>query len=268
MNASGHILIVDDEATLRQTLARILQRAGFEVTTAGAGNEALALISQQSFDLIYLDIRMPDTSGLEVLKTIHAKLPELPVILFTAQPDLNSAVEALRSGAIDYLMKPLKPQTVIDRSQSILAKKHKERRKRELQRQIEALQAELNTLEREDTRPLEQALQQTAASDDRFLKRGTLTLDMHTRRVTMNERVINLPPTSFDYLLVLARHTPSVVDYQTLVSEAQGYETDPHEAQELTKWHIHHIRQAIEPDARNPIFVINVRGMGYRLVTG
>jgi DNA-binding response OmpR family regulator len=268
MKASGHILIVDDESSLRQTLARILQRAGFEVTTAAAGNEALALISQQAFDLIYLDIRMPDVSGLEVLKSIHVKLPELPVILFTAQPDLNSAVEALRSGAIDYLLKPLKPQTVIDRTQSILASKQKERRKRELQRQIEALQAELNALEKEDTKPLEQVLQQIAISDDRFLKRGMLILDMHTRRVTMNERVINLPPTSFDYLLVLARHTPNVVDYQTLVSEAQGYETDPHEAQELTKWHIHHIRQAIEPDARNPVFVINVRGMGYRLVTG
>jgi DNA-binding response OmpR family regulator len=211
---------------------------------------------------------MPDTNGLEVLKIIHAKLPELPVILFTAQPDLNSAVEALRSGAIDYLLKPLKPQTVIDRTQSILASKQKERRKRELQRQIEALQAELNVLEKEDTEPLEQALQKTVISDDRFLKRGRLTLDMHTRRVTMNERVINLSPTSFDYLMVLARHTPNVVDYQTLVSEAQGYETDPHEAQELTKWHIHHIRQAIEPDAHNPIFVINVRGTGYRLVTG
>jgi two-component system response regulator HydG len=80
MNASGHILIVDDETSLRQTLARILQRAGFEVTTAAAGNEALALLTQQSFDLIYLDIRMPDISGLEVLKTIHAKL--LSYLLF------------------------------------------------------------------------------------------------------------------------------------------------------------------------------------------
>lgn len=267
MNLGGHILIVDDEASLRQTLARILQRAGFEVTTVATGKEALTLLSQQSFDLIYLDIRMPDTSGLEVLKIIHAKLPELPVILFTAQPDLNSAVEALRSGAIDYLLKPLKPQTVIDRTETILANKQKEHRKRELQRQIDALQAELNALDREAMQPPEDALQKVTISDDRFIKRGILTLDMHTRRVTMNERVINLPPTSFDYLMVLARHTPNVVDYQTLVSEAQGYETDPHEAQELTKWHIHHIRQAIEPDARNPIFVINVRGLGYRLVT-
>jgi DNA-binding response OmpR family regulator len=268
MNANGHILIVDDEASLRQTLARILQRAGYEVTTTANGGEALTFLSQHAFDLVYLDIRMPDISGLEALKTIHAKYPELPVILFTAQPDLNSAVEALRSGAIDYLLKPLKPQTIIERTRSILANKQKERRKRELQRQIDTLQAELNTLEKEDLSQPDGALQQTNISDDRFLKRGLLTLDMLTRRVTMNDRVINLPPTSFDYLLVLARHTPNVVDYQTLVSESQGYETDPHEAQELTKWHIHHIRQVLEPDARNPIYVINVRGTGYRLVIG
>jgi DNA-binding response OmpR family regulator len=268
MNANGHILIVDDEASLRQTLARILQRANYEVTTTASGGEALKLLSEHAFDLVYLDIRMPDVNGLEILKTIHAKYPELPVILFTAQPDLNSAVEALRSGAIDYLLKPLKPQTIIERTRSILANKQKERRKRELQRQIETLQAELNALEREDLPEADQALNHVPVTDDRFLRRGTLTLDMHTRRVTMNERVVNLPPTSFDYLLVLARHTPNVVDYQTLVSEAQGYETDPHEAQELTKWHIHHIRQVLEPNARNPIYVINVRGTGYRLITG
>jgi two-component system, OmpR family, response regulator RegX3 len=249
-------------------LARILQRAGYEVTTTASGNEALTLLSEHAFDLVYLDIRMPEVSGLDILKTIHARYPELPVILFTAQPDLNSAVEALRSGAIDYLLKPLKPQTIIERTRSILANKQKERRKRELQRQIDALQAELTALEKEDLPQTNPSLQPVAVSDDRFLRRGMLTLDMLTRRVTMNDRVVNLPPTSFDYLLVLARHTPNVVDYQTLVSEAQGYETDPHEAQELTKWHIHHIRQVLEPDARNPIYVINVRGMGYRLVAG
>jgi two-component system response regulator MtrA len=211
---------------------------------------------------------MPDTSGLELLKEIHAKFPELPVILFTAQPDLNSAVEALRRGAIDYLLKPLKPQTVLDRTQAVLVSKQKERRKREIQRQIEALQAELNSLESQGQDAAQPTPQQAPASDDRFVRRGQLTLDLHTRRVTMNERVINLPPTSFDYLLVLARHAPNIVSFQTLVSEAQGYETDTREAQELTKWHIHHIRQALESDSRKPLYVINVRGTGYRLVIG
>ncbi|HET9909745.1 MAG TPA: response regulator transcription factor [Anaerolineales bacterium] len=264
MKPSGHILIIDDETSLRQTLARILQRAGYEVTTAANGKDGLALVTQHPFDLLYLDIRMPDISGLELLKTIHAKFPDLPVILFTAQPDLNSAVEALRRGATDYLLKPLKPQAVIDRTQAILFDKQKERRRREIQRQIEALQTELMALDNDQT--ANQSPEQTNSSDERFLRRGLLTLDMHTRRVTMNDRVINLPPTSFDYLLVLARHAPNIVDYQTLVSEAQGYETDTREAQELTKWHIHHIRQAIEPDKRNPVHVINVRGSGYRLV--
>ena len=268
MNSEGHILIIDDEASLRQTMARILQRAGYEVTTSANGREGLALLSEHPFDLLYLDIRMPDISGLELLQTIHTKFPELPVILFTAQPDLNSAVEALRRGATDYLLKPLKPQSVIDRTQAILVSKQKERRKRELQRQIDALQAELNSLEGQKEDITKSTSQQSSASDDRFLRRGELILDLHTRRVVMNERAVNLSPTSFDYLLVLARHAPNIVDYQTLVSEAQGYGTDPREAQELTKWHIHHIRQAIEPDTRNPIYVINVRGTGYRLVIG
>ena len=266
MKPGGHILIIDDEASLRQTLARILQRAGFEVTTAANGRDGLALVHEHPFDLLYLDIRMPDISGLELLKNIHTSFPELPVILFTAQPDLNSAVEALRRGATDYLLKPLKPQTVIDRTQSILADRQKERRKRELQRQIDMLQAEVMALDKNASTASESTTQQTNSTDDRFIKRGMLTLDMHTRRVTMQERVINLPPTSFDYLLVLARHTPNIVDYQTLVSEAQGYEADMSESQELTKWHIHHIRQAIEPDKRKPVHVINVRGAGYRLV--
>ena len=268
MISSGHILVIDDEASLRQTLTRILQRAGFEVTSAANGTEGFSLVSQHIFDLVYLDIRMPDMSGLELLKSIHAKYPDLPVILFTAQPDLNSAVEALRSGATDYLLKPLKPQTVVDRANSILANQQTERRKRELQRQIDSLQAELNELESPKGEKAQWKPDQVSTPDDRFLKRGALTLDLHTRRVAMNERVINLPPTSFDYLLSLARHTPNVVDYQTLVSEAQGYDADVREAQELTKWHIHHIRQAIEPDPRNPVHVINVRGTGYRLVLG
>ena len=263
----GHILIIDDEASLRRTMARILQRAGYEVTTASNGEEGLALVSEQSFDLVYSDIRMPDMSGLDLLKTVHEKFPNLPVILFTAQPDLNSAVEAVRSGATDYLMKPLKPQAVLDRTEAILEKSRKERRKREIQRQIDSLQAELNSLETVEGDGIGVSKQeQASAGNDRFVQCGALKLDVYSRRVTMGGDEIDLAPTSFDYLLSLARHSPNVVDYQTLVSEAQGYETDTREAQELTKWHIHNIRQAMEPDPRKPAHVINVRGTGYRLV--
>jgi len=266
LNSGGHILIVDDEAGLRQMMARVLQRAGFEVTTAANGQDGIALASEHTFDLLYLDIRMPGLSGLEVLKIIHAKFPELPVVLFTAQPDLHSAVEALRRGATDYLLKPLKPQTVIDHTETILASKQEERRKRELQRQIDALQVELYSIQSSKGEAADSKSQQASTADDRYLKRGRLTLDLLAQRATMNERVISLPTTSFDYMLVLARHAPKVVDFQTLVAEAQGYETDMREAQELSRWHVHHIRQVLEPDPRNPVHLLNVRGTGYRLV--
>jgi DNA-binding response OmpR family regulator len=265
MTISGHILLVDDEAVLRQTLARILKRAGLEVTAAASGPEALALLSQQPFDLVYLDIRLPNMSGLEVLKAIHARLPDLPVVLFTAQPDLTSAIEAVRAGAVDYLLKPLKPQALIDRTQAILASQEKERRRHDIQLRMEALQTELRGLE-SNVADASATVAMPPSASDRFLTRGRLTVDLHTRRLIVGDRTVNLPPATFDYLLVLARRSPNVVDYQTLVAEAQGYETDSREAQELVKWHIHHIRLAIEPDVHEPIYLINMRGVGYRLV--
>jgi len=265
VNITGHILIIDDEPSLRKTLARILQRAGFEVTSAENAEQGIAFLETTKFDLVYMDIRMPGLAGLDALTIIHANNPSLPVVLFTAQPDLTSAVEALRRGATDYLLKPLKPETIIERAKSILATQQKERRRREIQAQIEALQAELKSLETNDeAQPAPAA--QAAAPPDRFLKRGALLLDLHTYRVTIHERVASLSSTSFDYLVVLARHAPHVVDYQTLVAEAQGYQAEAREAQELAKWHVHHIRQAIEADSHHPTILINVRGTGYRLV--
>ncbi len=264
MNPSGKILIIDDELSLRQTLTRILRQAGFEVTSAESGEQGLAFLQTTEFDLVYLDIRMPGMGGLDVLQAIHESRPALPVVLFTAQPDLSSALEALRRGASDYLLKPLRPEVIIERTRAILAAQSRERRKREIQAQIEALQAELKSLE--EGSAANASVERGFPAAERFLKRGDLVLDLHTRRLSIGDRLINLPPTSFDYLVVLARHAPQVVDYQTLVAEAQGYQAEGREAQELAKWHIHHIRQAIEPDARTPTYLFNVRGVGYRLI--
>jgi DNA-binding response OmpR family regulator len=225
----------------------------------------LDFLSQQNFDLVYLDIRLPDMNGMEVLKVIHTRFPELPVVLFTAQPDLRSAIEAVREGAADYLLKPLKPQALIERTHSLLALQEKERRKHDIQLQLDALQTELKGLENDEI--VQSASNSKVMGDsERFLIRGKLTLDLHTRRLIIGESIFNLPPTTFDYLLVLARRAPNVVDYKTLVAEAQGYQADSREAQELVKWHVHHIRQVIEPDVHQPIYLINMRGIGYRLV--
>lgn len=266
MNTTSHILVIDDEASLRKTMARILQQAGFQVTTAEDAEQGLAFLKTSMFDLILTDLRIPGIQGLDALKLITANYPSLPVILFTAQPDVNSAVEALRHGATDYLLKPLKPEVLIERVTTILSNQQKEKRKKEILQQIEALQQELKNIENGNTGNQAYTLPEIPSAE-RYISRGELVLDLHSRRVTINDESVNLPPTSFDYLLVLARHTPNVVDYQTLVAEAQGYQTDFREAQELTKWHIHQIRQVLEKDTRNPTRLINVRGTGYRLLT-
>src|SRR5512135_3248424 len=178
MNQTGRILVVDDEANLRHTVARVLQRAGFEVTTAASGKEGLTLLSQQAFDLIYMDIRMPDMSGLETLQAISATYPKLPVILFTGQPDLNSAVSALRQGALDYLQKPLKPELIIERAKTVLSNLERERRKKELQAQIKTLQAQLRNLE--ETSGELNLKDKVPNESERYLKRGNLVLDLHT----------------------------------------------------------------------------------------
>src|SRR5512141_2629154 len=169
MNPSGHVLIIDDEAVLRQTMARILLRAGFEVTTVASGKESLTIIQDHTFDLIYLDIRMPDMNGLDVLKTIHEKFPEWPVILFTAQPDLHSAVEALRRGAIDYLMKPLKPEVIVERTRQIIGEQNKKKRRREIEHQMAELQAELDTLDDPEVAEKKASTNAADGSSDRFL---------------------------------------------------------------------------------------------------
>ena len=259
----GHILIVDDEPVLRTTLTRVLHTTGWEVTSAGEGQEALLLLGRSEFDLVYLDIHLAEMSGLELLSQIRETYPQIPVVLFTGQATLESSLKAIRLGASDYLVKPIDPEILIARTRVILEEKHLEKQKQRLRSQIAQLQAELSRLE-ERTR-YEPAID-LPAPVERFVKRGPLVLDLHARRATFRDTVLELTPASFDYLLVLSRHTPDVVDYQTLVIESQGYETSPHEARELVKWHIHNLRRAIERDPQKPQHILNVRGVGYRLL--
>ena len=262
----NQLMIIDDEQDFLDSIARGLFNAGYvNVLTESDPVKAASFFKQgQACDIALIDLSMPDMNGMEVLKIVHASHSELPVVLFTAQPDLSSALEALRQGATDYLLKPLQPNDIVERTRAILARRRTELRKQEIQEQINALQAELHSLAADMSPPTQPI--PSSASGERYLKHGKLILDLHTRRLTIKGREAELPPTAFDYLLVLVHHAPNVVDYQTLVAEAQGYQAEMREAQEVVKWHVHHIRQAIEEDVRRPRLLINVRGAGYRLV--
>jgi DNA-binding response OmpR family regulator len=261
----GKVLIIDDEAGLRETLGRILQRAGCDAEVAANGQQALELIEQHNFDLAYLDLHLPGMDGIQILKEIRQRQPKLPVIMLTGYGTLQSAVEALRLGANDYLLKPFDPEVLVARTRVILDEQAVERRKQELRAQIASLEVELRSLEKESPASPPVILP-GPEPQNRFFKIGRMVLDLQAKRATFGDRVLNLPPATFDYLVVLAQHSPEVVNYQTLVTEAQNYQVDGVEARELAKWHMHVLRQALESDPQNPRYLLNVRGTGYRLL--
>ena len=270
MKTQGMILVIDDDAVLRNTLVRILATTGCQVMTAGSGIEAIDKLAKQAFDLVYLDIQLPGMDGMEVLARVRDKYPKLQVILLTGFGTVQSAVQALRLGATDYLLKPLDPEVLIARTQIAIHEVNVERRKKDIRAQIAALQADLHSLEQEtipDVQGSRTSLAQgTQSPGERFLKRGKLVLDLHAQRATFRDAVLILPPAAFEYLAVMARHAPDVVTYQDLVQEAQGYQVSANEARELAKWHVHILRQALEPEPEEPGWLLNVRGVGYRLL--
>ena len=104
---TSHILVLDDEAAIRHFLARALEGSGHEVSAVGSVGEAREVLERRGADLALLDLKLPDGSGLEVLKAIKARSPRVPVLMMTAYGEVSTAVEAMKAGAYDYLIKPL-----------------------------------------------------------------------------------------------------------------------------------------------------------------
>ncbi len=104
--ARKKVLIVDDEYLIRYSLQRLLEREGYAAFTAESGHEALRLFEEQKPDIVILDIRLPDSNGLSLLKTIKESSPSVAMIMATGCPDVQSRVEAMKMGALDYLEKP------------------------------------------------------------------------------------------------------------------------------------------------------------------
>ena len=106
---SPRLLIVDDELHVRESLSAWFTEDGYDVVTAAGGKEALAVLGRQRFDVVITDIRMPGMDGIELQRHIHETEPEIAIILVTAYASVSTAVEALKEGAYDYLVKPFDP---------------------------------------------------------------------------------------------------------------------------------------------------------------
>jgi DNA-binding response OmpR family regulator len=266
MGVTHSVLIVDDEVTLRQSLSMVLQSDGYKVTAAASADEAGQLLNAGAFDLVFLDLKMPGKDGLVMLKDIRRMYPHMPVLILTAHATLDSAMEAVRSGAKDYLLKPIDPEQILNRAKEIIEENQQPARLRQVVSQIQELIDELNTGNQPvDTKKPE--LTPGQENPARFIKRGGVTLDLFTRRVQVDEKDVSLPPSTFDFLVTLIRHSPTPVSYEQLVRESQGYSLARVEAREMSRWQIHEIRKAIESDIAHPRYIITVRDVGYRLVS-
>jgi DNA-binding response OmpR family regulator len=265
MSSAHTILVVDDEAHLRQTLALILQHEGYLVTTASGADEARQFLQAGAFDATFLDLKMPGVDGLTLLAEFRSNHPEMPILILTAHATLESAMEAVRRGARDYLLKPIDPEIIVARVKDILHEQKLPRRRREIAAQLQDLLGELNRMDGQEA-PAAPAATTPSSDASRFLQRGALTLDLHTRRVSINNEQVLLPPSTFDYLVTLVRHSPNAVSYETLVQESQGYSMSRAEAREMSRGRMHELRKALEQNMRHPEYIITVRDIGYRLV--
>ncbi len=256
------VLIVDDEYPLRRSLSLILQKQNYQVETAADAEAALRCLQSREYDLMFLDLNMPGMNGIELLVQVHEQFPQMPVLILTAYAALESAIQAIRLEARDYLIKPVEPVEILTRVEEILAHREQPARKKEIVEEIQSLLSELGKMHGE-----ERILTNASTSTDpiHFLRKGPFELDLKARHATLNGEYIPVSGVYFDYLGALLRHAPKAVSYKILVKESQGYDVSFVEARDMARWRVHELRKVIEVDPRQPYYILTVRGTGYRL---
>ncbi len=251
----GKILVVDDEPTARRSWRDILRLEGYEVFTAPDGRTALETMEQQPFDVVLLDLKMPGMSGVEVLRTAGQLYPDMQIIVLTAHGSLDSAIEALRQGAHDYLLKPASPEDVLDSVAGALAIRAEAQHKRLLLGQIESSLQQLKDAEGIE---VENAINTQVVA----LGEGVM-MDMARREIWRGSDKVTLTPTEGKLMQVLWENQGRVMTHRELVLLVQGYETSEWEAPEVLRPLVSRLRRklAVFPGGRE--WIVNVRGTGY-----
>ncbi len=221
------ILVVDDEPTLRETLAEALDADGFQVVTAADGREALARCREHRPDLVVLDLMLPELSGIEVCRILRQE-SGVPILMLTAKSSEIDKVVGLELGADDYVTKPFSL--------------------RELTARIRAL------LRRND---------QAAQDGPPTVALGALVVDLAGHRLLRKGAVVPLKPKVFELLAFLVRHPGQVFSREQLLAQVWGY--DFAGETRTVDVHVHWLRTAIEPAPSTPSIIQTVRGVGYVL---
>jgi two-component system, OmpR family, response regulator ResD len=225
--ATVRVLVVEDDPTIADVVSRYLEREGFDVTLATAGDEAIAAIERALPDFLVLDLMLPEVDGFGVLAHVRERAP-VPVIMLTALGDEADRVIGLELGADDYITKPFSPRELVARVKAVLRRAHE---------------------------PLV-----TPGGPDEY-RAGDFVVDVPARELWRNDVVVALTAREFDLLVHLIRHPRRVFSREQLLEQVWGYTYG--DASTVTV-HIRRLREKLEQDPSSPRLVTTVWGQGYR----
>jgi two-component system response regulator MtrA len=223
----ARILLVEDDASIREITALGLRGAGFEVLTAADGAEGLDRWRREQPDVVLLDVMLPRLDGLEVLRAIRREATT-PVVMLTARADTIDVVVGLESGADDYVRKPFELPELVARVRAALRRRGAD----------------------------------AGDGADRLVRLGPLRIDPAGRSVTRDGTAIELTRTEFDLLVELSRHAGQVVARDQLLDRVWGY--DYLGDSRLVDVAIGRLRAKVEADPAEPRLILTVRGVGYK----
>lgn len=225
---SKKILIVDDEESIVTLLQYNIEKAGFETETAMTGTDGLNLAKTKSFDLIVLDLMLPGIEGTEVCKQLRQQQIDTPILMLTAKDDEFDKVLGLELGADDYLTKPFSPKEVVARIKAILRRTNKNQE-----------------------------------AQTQFIKISDLVIYPEQYEATMGQQVLSFTRKEFELLLYLAKHKGKVLSRDQLLSAVWNYDFTGDTR--IVDVHVSHLREKIEPDTKQPVYIKTIRGLGYKM---
>ncbi|PKO11051.1 MAG: DNA-binding response regulator [Chloroflexi bacterium HGW-Chloroflexi-2] len=223
------ILVVDDEERMARFIRLNLEQDGFQVVEAYRGMQALQQYRDSLPDLVLLDVMMPDIDGFEVLSMLR-DISNVPVIMLTAKGEEDDRVRGLELGADDYVTKPFSPRELVSRVRAVLR--------------------------RTDS--------SSTDSPDVIEVDEHLKLDFSKREIWLDGELVKLRPTEYRLLYHLVKNAGWVLTYDQILSRVWGYEY--RDESHYVRLYINYLRQKIEKDPSNPIYILTERGVGYRFV--
>ena len=223
------LLVVDDEPSILTLLKFNLEQNGFEVLTAENGNDALEIAVTEDLTLIVLDLMLPGMDGMDVCKTLRQEKINTPILMLTAKDDEFDKILGLELGADDYMTKPFSPREVVARVKAIL-------------RRTNLVQAE---------------------AKDEVIKIGELEIHPDKYMVLFKGEQLVLTPKEFELLLYLANHRGKVLSRDQLLNGVWDFHYDGDTR--IVDVHISHLREKIEADTKQPVYIRTIRGFGYKM---